>query len=213
MQCTLRTRDAIISASFTIFNDDKDDDDDIDRDEINDDDDDIDRDEINDDDDDDDYGDDDDIAMTTTTCRGVARRTMASLMMVLSLLPLCLSLELTFDNVTNITAHEVKDLVNTTTLTLSGSAITAIDSDTFSGMEHLKQLTITDSSLAEVPYSALGNLKCLKTLDLSSNLIATVHSDSFVNVSNTLQHLLLDSNHIEAIPVDALRSLYNLQTL
>ncbi len=96
-----------------------------------------------------------------------------------------------------------------TSLDLSFSSISALQTEDFSGLTQLTHLKLDNNSLTSLPEGVFSGLSSLHELDLRSNSLSSLPEGIFSNLS-TLQFLFLFSNRLGALPEGIFSGLSNL---
>ncbi|XP_055000591.1 leucine-rich repeat-containing G-protein coupled receptor 6 isoform X2 [Sorex araneus] len=126
--------------------------------------------------------------------------------------PLTAYLDLSMNNLTELSPGLFSHLRFLEELRLSGNHLSHIPGQAFSGLYSLKILMLQNNQLRGIPAEALGDLPNLQSLRLDANLISLVPERSFEGLSS-LRHLWLDDNVLTEIPVRALNNLPALQAM
>ena len=92
------------------------------------------------------------------------------------------------------------DLAIITSLDLSNSSITSLNSDDFSGMLSLTTLSLNDNQLTDLPSAIFDGLSLLTTLNLSNNQLTGLPNGIFKGLES-LQELNLSGNTVDPLPL------------
>ena len=104
------------------------------------------------------------------------------------------------------------NLHNLKFLLLNGSKLESVGKDLFTNLGMLTHLFLSENMLDSLPNELLKNLLNLEVLLLDKNLLNTLNSDFFSSLKY-LQELDLSNNNFSTIPIDLFDDLENLQIL
>ncbi|XP_036355613.1 slit homolog 1 protein-like isoform X2 [Octopus sinensis] len=97
-------------------------------------------------------------------------------------------------------------------LYLSENNISTIKEGAFTGLSHLKELSLSYNYISRIEKEMFQGLHNLERLDLYENNISTIKEGTFTGLSN-LKELSLDSNKISRIEKEMFQGLHNLEKL
>ncbi|CAH1794799.1 unnamed protein product [Owenia fusiformis] len=121
-------------------------------------------------------------------------------------------LNLSNNNIRNLSDYSFQNLINLTTLDLSHNNIETIEEHAFNGLHNLKNLDLNDNFLTTVPALAFKDIPQISKLRMHGNNIHKIIPMSFL--SNTqLAELDLNGNAIERIDLKAFKGLGNIKSL
>lgn len=126
--------------------------------------------------------------------------------------PNILKLDLSSNNITEITQHSFFNLTLLEELVLANNKIERIHHRAFIRNTHLKRLSLQKCSLVNVPREIFEHMKQLTALQLDQNQISTLDSTSFQYLTQ-LRNLRLEGNSLHFVPSDALSPLVSLEAL
>ncbi|XP_018026214.1 uncharacterized protein LOC108681673 [Hyalella azteca] len=127
-------------------------------------------------------------------------------------LPKLTSLDLAFNMVTSIEKGAFLEVASLKSLNMSFNKITDFPQEVFIGLRDLYSLDISYNELTEVKDTYLRGLSSLEHLLASHNRISRVDPSAFTDTS-LLKYLDLSTNILQALPAAALKRLGSLRTL
>ncbi|XP_071958651.1 uncharacterized protein [Antedon mediterranea] len=122
------------------------------------------------------------------------------------------SLDLSNNQITDMTSFRNEGLSNLQSLDLSNNKIHTIDNKSFKGLSNLLNLKLRSNSITSLNAGVFEELTSLQTLDLGNNSISILAKEMFEGVSN-LQTLKLTRNKVQALGINAFGNIVRLKTL
>ncbi|KAL3885051.1 hypothetical protein ACJMK2_025149 [Sinanodonta woodiana] len=108
------------------------------------------------------------------------------------------SLDLSFNNLTNLAAESFVFLQNLTRLNISYNQISNISEPSFKGLSSLLYLDLSGNRLTYLPSDSFRDMNSLKHMDLSNNMIESTEG---IGYWPPLVSLKMNNNRLKAMPV------------
>ena len=121
-------------------------------------------------------------------------------------------LDLSRNEITNISGGIFSNLQELQSLGPSGNDISAVQHNAFNRLQELQHLDLSSNYISYMQGGALSELSNLLSLDLSWNFLSTLHNDTFSGLYK-LQRLHLTSNNISFINSNVFRGINKLKDL
>ena len=122
------------------------------------------------------------------------------------------TIDLSGKKIEKIDSNTFKGLTSLQTLFLNNNQITTIKTGVFNGLTNLENLSLEKNQITTIQTNTSNELTSLQVLFLSNNEITTIEPNIFKKLTS-LQYLLLSNNQITTIEPDIFKKLTNLKEL
>ena len=122
------------------------------------------------------------------------------------------TLDLSSTGISSLQTGDFDNLIELQTLNLASSGLNDLPEDIFRNLTALTDLDLSSNTFSILPPNIFADLTNLLTLDLSSNAFSTLSETIFSDLTN-LQTLRLNNNALETLPTNIFAGLTNLLTL